>query len=197
MSRRKVAPAPPPVETNAIAELLARDGYIIDDLKDGVRGPAALAVLLKAGSGKPPEPKYESLPEDFFSRSIPVAFNIRDLREITNGIEIVECRCVVYLLREPNGKANFSMLAGLLSGGNEKDEDAKNATEEQFIRFCNLLDPKREPVGFGGFPKDGRPLSERAAEYFGARRPFMDDIITEIFLYYRSVGRPTGLFREF
>ncbi|HST20531.1 MAG TPA: hypothetical protein VLR90_05415 [Blastocatellia bacterium] len=80
--------------------------------------------------------------------------------------------------RQTSGEADQDMAA--LSAGQLTELD----------RFCKLL--VSEPKGFGDFPNDERPISERAKEYFSDEdiRYFVSDAMTA----YKEVASPRAFF---
>ncbi|MGA9768498.1 MAG: hypothetical protein WBV94_05620 [Blastocatellia bacterium] len=73
------------------------------------------------------------------------------------------------------------------SGQADADRIAKSAGQlTDLDRFCNLL--VSEPEGFGDFPNDARPISERAKEYFGDED--MDYFVTDALLAYEQIIYP-------
>jgi hypothetical protein len=108
--------------------------------------------------------------------------------------EVSPCLVYPHLHKDEGGAAivfRFPMRRQR-SGEAEEDKAQRSAGQQSDLdRFCKLL--VSEPEGFDDFPKDDRPLSERAREYFSDTD--MDYFVSDAIEVYQEVVSPRGFFR--
>lgn len=124
------------------------------------------------------------LTKDFFTKPIPVPCTLRKtvVDEVGN-ITTTDETLLFLLRREEQQEVDNSAQASILHTSSESDI--------RLARFSELL--TAEPAGLDDFPRDERPLAERAKEYFGYK--CFDVLIRSAMVYYDKAAYPAELFR--
>lgn len=124
--------------------------------------------------------------KDFFSKPvvIPITLIENIINEETGEIEQSKIRLLFTLRRETHAEATEAAVQSVLQ--------PETIGEVRFKQFCNLL--QCEPSGFDDFPKDERPLRDRAKEYFTGDQ--YEPMIRTIMLFYEQATTPLEAYRS-
>lgn len=127
------------------------------------------------------------LTRDYFTKPLPIGCTTRKQTvNEKNEIEYEDVKIIFYLNRETVAQMNGqSIFVAMIQ------KQAEEGYPIVFERFCQQMGA--EPVGFEDFPKDERPLVERAREYFAPEG--FTDLILWAMEEFRRIQNPSDLFR--